>query len=157
MNAADMALRLLFFLPLVAAAVLVVPADGGSWGAGPLVAASLVYARLFAFLRSVRGREEALLAVQVLPFFAYAALVSLDLSKLELLVLAAEAASGAGLILSFEDTILPDRDGFAFVLLFSALAAGLGLAIAALAPSVIVTGGGLGILLLLFVRGRRER
>lgn len=162
MRLIDAALRLVFFLPLMAGALLLGPGVAGlSASPRPVAAAvfacGLAYARLAAFLRSRRGVDEAMLGLEALPFLAWTAMRVSGLGPLAVSILALEWASLAAVAYLLEEWLLPARRGFLPVLGFLGAALGMALALAALPPFAVLAPAALALVLLIWTRARSAR
>jgi hypothetical protein len=157
MSGANFLGRLLFFLPLVAAAVLLGPGASGQLGPAAFFALGLGYARFGAFVFGARGLVEAGFALSVLPFLVYAAAFASGQAALPLLVFLAESVALAALLLLLEDLLLPKRGGFALVLGFFAATAASGWLLSTQPAAALLAAAALLFLLALFASGRLRR
>ncbi|HOX47716.1 MAG TPA: hypothetical protein P5165_01330 [Spirochaetia bacterium] len=158
MEATRFAKRLLFFLPLLGAAAAINPYSGASAWLGPGAAffAVATYARLGALALGRRGRDEALLALECLPFLAYGAacLGAAEPAGLALFLLSSLALWA--FLLSLEDLLAPKAIGFSLVLADAAAFALAAAALDRLPPAATVGGGAACLALSRYAAARRR-
>lgn len=152
--------RLLFLLPLFGLSAVALPIEGGP---GPylVLGLCLAWARLGAALGRRRGRQEAILAFETLPFALWIAARLSDLASLEALVVGLAFFAYAALVLALEDLLLAQARGPGPVLAFllaAALPGLLALGLPRLGLAWLLLGASaLGLVLAGYARGRRER
>lgn len=151
--------RLVFLLPLVGLCGLALPIEGGP---GPylVLGLCLAWARLGAALARRRGRQEAVLAFESLPFALWIATRLSDLASLEALVIGLSFFAFAAFILWAEDLLLGQIRGPGPVLAYLLAASlpgllDLGLPRLVLAWLLLGTSA-LGLVLAGYVQGRRK-
>ncbi len=152
--------RLLFLLPLAGLSALALPIEGGP---GPylVLGLCLAWARLGAAVARKRGREEAVLAFETLPFALWIAARLADLGSLEALVIGLSFFAFAAFVLWAEDLLLAQARGPLPVLAYLLAASlpgllDLGLPRQGLAW-LLLGASGLGLVLAGYVQGRRNR
>jgi hypothetical protein len=135
-----LAARLLYMLPLLAAAALLPIIPDRAFPAGASMAILAAYARLAGLAARGDSFEEGLLYAEALPFFAYAAAAYGWQSATGVLLSCAEAAVACAALLSLED-VLTRKRGVAETLVFMALLGALGFAMENVAASYIIGSG----------------